>query len=230
MELLRHEAAHADAGDPAAEQRARFVSVIDRNARRLLRLVGDLLFVAQVEAGRLALNHADVDLAAVAHESVEAAAPAATAAGVVLSADVRPLPPLRGDRDRLAQALDNLISNALKFTPAGGRVTVGLRADADRVVVDVQDTGTGIAGADQERLFDRFYRTGDATQAAIPGVGLGLSIVRAIVEGHGGQVALRSVVGQGTTFTIELPAPDRAVDDREPGAAGAPRALRQAPR
>lgn len=222
VDLLRDEAARADAGDPAAEQRARFLGVIERNARRLLRLVSDLLFVAQVEAGRLALERADVDLAAVARESIEAAAPAAAQAGVELRAEVAEVPVLRGDRDRLAQALDNLISNALKFTPAGGRVTIGLRAGGDRLALDVGDTGMGIPAADQERLFERFYRTADATRAAIPGVGLGLSIVWAIVEGHGGRIALHSAVGEGTTFTIELPLHDGALPPHPPALAHPP--------
>jgi signal transduction histidine kinase/CHASE3 domain sensor protein len=204
LELLRSDA-EADGADPAARQRAQFLAVVDRNARRLLRLVGDLLFVAQVEAGELGLEEGDVDLEAVARESVEAAAPRARDGGVELTLDAEPVPLVRGDRDRLAQALDNLVSNAIKFTPDGGRVVVRLMREDDRAVLEVQDTGIGISQPDMQRLFQRFFRTQRATSAAIPGVGLGLTIAQAIVHGHEGQISVQSMDGQGTTFRIELP-------------------------
>jgi signal transduction histidine kinase len=204
LELLRDEA-EGDADDPAARQRAQFLTVVDRNARRLLRLVGDLLFVAQVEAGKLSLEEGDVDLERVAHESVEAAAPRAADAGVELTLDSEPVPLVRGDRDRLAQALDNLVSNAIKFTPEGGRVVVRLFRHEDRAVLEVSDTGIGISKPDLERLFQRFFRTQRATSAAIPGFGLGLTIAQAIVHGHDGQISVHSLDGEGTTFRIELP-------------------------
>jgi signal transduction histidine kinase/CHASE3 domain sensor protein len=204
LELLRSDA-EADGDDPAARQRAQFLAVVDRNARRLLRLVGDLLFVAQVEAGSLSLDEGDVDLDAVARESVEAAEPRARAGGVELTLESEPVPVVRGDRDRLAQALDNLVSNAIKFTPDGGRVTVRLMRDDDRAVLEVQDTGIGISQPDLERLFQRFFRTQRATSAAIPGVGLGLTIAQAIVHGHDGHISVQSMDGQGTTFRMELP-------------------------
>ena len=112
---------------------------------------------------------------------------------------------VRGDRDRLAQALDNLVSNAIKFTPAGGRVGVRLACEYDRAVLEVTDTGIGISQADLEQLFQRFFRTQRATTAAIPGVGLGLTIAQAIVHGHDGQISVQSQDGEGTTFRIELP-------------------------
>ena len=126
LELLRDDA-DSDGDDPRARQRAQFLAVVDRNAKRLLRLVGDLLFVAQVEAGKLSLDETDVDLGAVARESVEAAAPRARDGGVELTLEEEATPVVRGDRDRLAQALDNLVSNAIKFTPAGGRVVRAAR-------------------------------------------------------------------------------------------------------
>jgi signal transduction histidine kinase len=202
LELLRDDA-ESSADDPAAQQRGQFLTVVDRNARRLLRLVGDLLFVAQVEAGKLSLEEADVDLAAIARESVEAAAPRARDGDVELTLEEEGAPVVRGDRDRLAQALDNLVSNAIKFTPAGGRVVV--RLAGERAVLEVSDTGIGISQADLEQLFQRFYRTQRATSAAIPGVGLGLTIAQAIVHGHDGQISVQSQDGEGTTFRIELP-------------------------
>jgi signal transduction histidine kinase len=183
----------------------RFLGVVDRNARRLLRLVGDLLFVAHVEAGRLALEVSEVDLSTVTTDAVEAARPRAEAKDLVLEAATQGLPPLAGDRDRLAQVLDNLVSNAVKFTPEGGTVSVRLAADDGEARIEVRDTGVGIPAAEQDRLFERFYRATTATERAIPGVGLGLTIAKAIVEAHGGHLDFESVEGSGTTFTVRLP-------------------------
>jgi signal transduction histidine kinase/HAMP domain-containing protein len=204
LELLTDEA-ERDRDDPAAQQRIKFLTVVDRNARRLLRLVGDLLFVAQVEAGKLTLEEGDVDLEAVAKESAEAATPRARDAGVELTLDCERVPLVRGDRDRIAQALDNLVSNAIKFTPEGGRVVVRLMREGERAVLEVADTGIGISQPDLERLFQRFFRTQRATSAAIPGFGLGLTIAQAIVHAHDGQISVQSMDGEGTTFRIELP-------------------------
>jgi signal transduction histidine kinase len=126
LELLRDDLEGDGDADPAVAQRVQFLSIVDRNARRLLRLVGDLLFVAQVEAGKLSLEEGEVELEAVARESVEAAGPRAARGGVELVVEAEPVAGCRGDHDRLAQALDNLVSNAIKFTPEGGRVTVRL--------------------------------------------------------------------------------------------------------
>ena len=195
-----------------------FLEVVERNARRLLRLVGDLLFVAQVEAGRLALEPEDVDLGRLVREAVEAAQPRAEAAGARLSAEVAgEVPPLRGDRDRLGQVLDNLIANALKFA-GGGRVTVGLRERAGVAELSVSDTGPGISAEDQARLFDRFFRADSAVRGAVPGVGLGLTIVKAICEAHGGDVAVESAPGAGATFRVRLPS--SAATPRPPAQVG----------
>jgi PAS domain S-box-containing protein len=183
----------------------RFLGVVDRNARRLLRLVGDLLFVAHVEAGRLALEVGEVDLPTLTREAVEAARPHGEGKDLVLEAAADPLPPMAGDRDRLAQVLDNLVSNAVKFTPAGGSVSVRLTAHDDAALIEVRDSGVGIPAAEQERLFERFYRASTATERAIPGVGLGLTIARAIVEAHGGRLDFDSIEGAGTTFRVRLP-------------------------
>src|SRR3954469_248799 len=182
-----------------------FLGVVERNAKRLQRLVGDLLFVAQFEAGKLSLETGPTALDDVAAESVESARPRADELGIELRLNAETVPSVQGDAGRLGQTLDNLISNALKFTPAGGRVDVRVIDRRDRVVIEVADTGLGISEPDQRRLFERFYRTEAAQEAAIPGVGLGLSISKAIVEGHGGKIQVASEEGRGTTFTIELP-------------------------
>ncbi len=194
-----------DPEQPVADEHRHFLSVVDRNATRLLRLVGDLLFAAQVEAGRLQLEVRDLDLAAVARDALEAARPVAEDRGIVLAADIADLPTCRGDHDRLGQVLDNLVSNALKFTDVGGTVEVRVAGEGDTAVIEVSDSGPGIPPEEQHRLFERFFRATTATSRAIPGVGLGLTIVRAIVEAHGGNVTVDSAHGEGATFRVELP-------------------------
>ena len=188
------------------EEQRHYLDVITRNTHRLQRLVGDLLFVAQVEAGTLSLERGPVDLGSVARESIEAARPQASQRNVLLTAEIDPIEMESGDADRLGQLIDNLVSNALKFTPKKGEVTLrARRIEGDRALIEVADTGIGISTEDQEHLFERFYRGDAATQSAIPGIGLGLSICQAIAEGHGGSIAVESEVGRGTTFRVELP-------------------------
>lgn len=187
------------------ELQARYLAVVDRNARRLTRMVGDLLFVAQVEAGTLSLDRGEVDVGTVAAEAVEAARPHADGKGVLLTLDTQPLELHGADRDRLGQLFDNLLTNALKFTGEGGRIEVRVREVKGTARIEVSDSGTGIAREEIEHLFERFYRAQAATDAAVQGVGLGLSICKTIVEGHGGSIAVASALGKGTTFTVELP-------------------------
>jgi signal transduction histidine kinase len=196
----------AEEAGPINQEQRHYLDVIDRNTQRLQRLVGDLLFVAQVEAGTLSLEHGPVDLGSVVRASIEAAQPQADKKGVLLTAEVDPMSMEDGDADRLGQLLDNLVLNALKFTPETGRVTVrARRIEGERALIEVADTGMGISAEDQEHLFERFYRADAATQSAIPGIGLGLSICQAIAEGHGGSIGVESEVGRGTTFRVELP-------------------------
>jgi signal transduction histidine kinase len=191
-----------EVGEVSDEQRE-FLQIIERNSQRLMSLIGDLLFSAQVEAGRLELELEDVELGVLVDYSVESARPRAAANGVELTGSTTNALALRGDTKRLSQLLDNLVSNAVKFTPSGGTVAVSLTRADGRAVIEVSDTGTGIAPEDQARLFERFYRTSNA--ANIPGTGLGLSIAKVIVEAHGGVIEVVSDLGSGTTFRVELP-------------------------
>ncbi len=192
------------AGELAPEQE-RFLTVVERNSKRLMQLVGDLLFMAQVEAGKLALDLEEVDLKEVLAECLEAAKPVADDKQIELVADLADTPSMLGDRSRLAQVLDNLISNALKFTPSSGRVSVRVSRTGREALVEVSDTGVGIPAEEQERLFERFFRSSNATEQAIPGTGLGLTIAKTIVERHEGSIEIESAEGKGTTVRVRLP-------------------------
>jgi PAS domain S-box-containing protein len=199
LEILRDEV------ELDAEARG-FVDVIDRNAERLLGLVGDVLFVTQLEAGRFELQSGPVAFGDLVQAAVNVARPRALAGEIELRTALDAVPPLLADRDRLHQMLDHLVSNALKFTPPGGEVEVALARDRNAVVLTVRDTGIGIAEAEQERLFDRFYRSTEATERAVAGAGLGLTVCKAIVESHGGSIGVTSRGGAGTTVRVVLPA------------------------
>ena len=189
-----------------SDEQQRYLAVVERNTSRLLDLVGDLLFLAQFDAGKLAFELRPVELDLLVEECVEASQPAADAKGIELVSSAQHLPsPLQGDPARLAQVLDNLVSNALKFTPAGGRVEVRLSAAEGVALIEVEDTGLGLAENEQEQLFERFFRSSRASESAIPGTGLGLAIAKTIVERHGGRIELESTVDVGTTVRVELP-------------------------
>jgi PAS domain S-box-containing protein len=202
-----------EAGDVTDDQR-QFLGIVERNANRLLDLVGDLLFLAQIEAGKLSLEVGAVDLAAVAAESVETARPLAEDKEITLTLATSPVPLLAGDGARLAQLLDNLVSNAIKFTPESGRVDVRASSSRGNAILEVRDTGMGIPAEEQEHVFERFFRTSRATEQAIQGTGLGLAISKAIVHAHGGRITLASSEGEGATFHVTLPI--RAVQPAAP--------------
>jgi signal transduction histidine kinase len=182
-----------------------FLGVVQRNAERLMRLVSDLLLVAEAKDRKLDLDVHEVDLQRLVTECVEAAKPAADAKQIELTVDHGAPPHLKGDPLRLAQLMDNLVSNAIKFTPEGGRVEVKTITREGNTMLEVTDSGTGISDADQLQLFNPFFRTQSAAAQAIPGTGLGLTITKAIVDAHKGSIDVRSVVGRGTTFNVLLP-------------------------
>jgi len=193
------------------EQRE-YTEIIERNAERLLRLINDLLFIAQIENGQLTVEHDDLDLGPLIAQALTAAAPTARAGSVELTGDESVSLRITGDAGRLAQLLDNLISNAIKFTPAGGSVEVAAGRSSDGVWVEVRDTGIGISAEDQERLFNKFFRTRAATRSSIQGTGLGLAISKAIVQAHGGSIRVTSAEDEGTTFRVDLPVRVRNAD------------------
>jgi signal transduction histidine kinase len=191
--------------DEQSEQRRSYLEIVERNADRLLGLVSDLLFTARLQDGRLELERLDVDMGRLVREAAASARPRAETAGVELIVQVDDAPHVSGEPDRLAQLLDNLVSNAVKFTPGGGRVEVRLFARSGNACVQVSDTGIGIPEEEREKLFERFFRSQTALERQIQGTGLGLYISKAIVEAHGGRIGVRSDDGEGTTFVVELP-------------------------
>lgn len=191
--------------DDLPDQVSGQLQVVSRNGDRLLRLIGDLLHAAQVDGGGPGLDRSAGDLAAIVRESVEAAGPAAEAAGVELGLSVPPELGMHLDPRRIGQVVDNLVSNAVKYSHRGGRVYVSLAVDGDRAQLEVRDTGIGISAADRDRLFTRFFRARVAEERSIPGVGLGLSITKDLVEAHGGRIEVESVLGSGSVFRVRLP-------------------------
>jgi len=197
--------------DVLPAQVAAQLRVVERNTVRLTALVEALLQEAHHEDGLLRLSRTEVDLATIARASVATARPEADARGLELTHEVVGPVLLVADGERIGQVIDNLVSNAVKYTPPGGRVRVGVRTDGAWAEVRVADTGIGLSETERGRLFTRFYRTRAATESAIQGVGLGLSLAKTIVESHGGRIDVASEVGRGSEFVVRLPVLSRGV-------------------
>jgi signal transduction histidine kinase len=189
---------------PAAE--LRLLQNMDRITERLIALVNDLLDMARLRAGRVVLAQAQVDLAELVRDAAATVRPLTEARGQHLALDVPPAPLLvTGDRRRLEQALLNLLYNANRYTPNGGRITVGANAEGDGLRVWVRDTGPGIPPADQRRIFERFYTGPPAEGGRGETTGLGLAIAHSLVELHGGSIGVESAPGAGSLFYFTLP-------------------------
>jgi signal transduction histidine kinase len=194
-----------EAGDDNAV-RTRALDVINQESRRLERIVGDMLSVSEIEAGSFKLRAGDVRLETMFDDLKAEYAAQAKEKNLNLSLHLPPkLPVLRGDRDKIVLALHNLIGNALKYTPEGGKVDVKVDADEQRLQVEVADTGIGISPEETDLIFEKFYRAKDKRVSAITGTGLGLALAREVVRMHGGDIAVRSQLDQGSTFTLTLP-------------------------
>jgi two-component system, sensor histidine kinase and response regulator len=183
----------------------RFTEVIGRNAEQLLRLVGDLLFLSRMRSGKLTLELQGIDLGEIAAEAVAEVRPDAQLKQIDVVLSAAPVPLFAADPGRVGQLLGSLLSNAVKFTGAGGRVDVRTGVAGDQAVLTVADTGMGIPAAELDRIFERFYRTAAATRQVIPGTGLGLAIASAIADAHNGAITVESTEGRGSTFTVRLP-------------------------
>jgi signal transduction histidine kinase len=206
VELLIDEVA----AEPDTESR-RMLTVIDRNSRQLLKLIENLLTMSRVEADADELVLGPVDLEALVDRVRETTAPSVAAAGLDLTVELDRPARLTGDGEELERAVLNLVSNAVKFTPAGGLIEIVSRVAGDDISLAVHDTGIGIPVAEQHRLFTRFFRTERSRERHVPGTGLGLYIVNHIVLMHGGAMQVTSTPG-GSTFTMVLPIAGPHVD------------------
>ena len=190
---------------PPEKQREQ-LGVIKRQAKHMERLIRDLLDVTRIESGTLPVHPSLEPLDELVREALDGARALAEQKRILLTEELDPgLPLVRADRGRILQVFSNLVGNAIKFTPEGGRITLSARRDVDGVCVGVSDTGRGIAREDTDRVFGRFWQVGRKSDGT--GVGLGLAIVKGIVEAHDGRVWVESSPGTGSTFYFTLPAP-----------------------
>jgi PAS domain S-box-containing protein len=195
------------AGDvgPLTPEQKEFLTIVSQNTTRLTELINDLLEIERLESGKIKFEFAELDLAEVLENVARSLHVNAEQKGLEFLTEIPSGLKVRGDRDRLTQVFLNLLSNAIKYTPAG---TVELRAhqEDDAVVVEVRDTGIGLSESDLQKLFQKFFRSDNPYVRKVGGTGLGLSIAKAIVERHGGTITVTSQLGQGSTFTVRLPA------------------------
>jgi PAS domain S-box-containing protein len=199
-ELIRGEA------EGLTQEGIRFLEIIERNADRLHRLVGDLLMLDRLDAGALPLDLAPVSVAELTSEAVGSAAAGAAKQGITIGVTAGAGPAVQGDLRRLMQVFDNLIANAVKFSHRNGHVHITATFDGGSWRIDVADDGIGIPPEEVGQLFTRFVRASNARTAGLPGTGLGLSIVKVLVEMHGGHVEAASTLGHGSVFSVYLPA------------------------
>ncbi|WP_343871514.1 hybrid sensor histidine kinase/response regulator [Dactylosporangium roseum] len=206
-DLMRAESPDGDRRSVPAE----WVDHVHNSGRHLLGLINDILDLAKVEAGRLELDPRPLALDTTIAEVTTNLRPLTENKGLQVYVDVPPIA-VRADALRFRQILDNLLSNAIKFTPEAGLIAVTVNQDGDRVAITVADNGIGIAPEDQERVFEEFQQLGDAAQRNA-GTGLGLALTRRLVEAHGGTISLASTLGEGSRFTVHLPAAVLAARD-----------------
>ena len=192
---------------PVNPEQIEFLDIVKTNVDRLVALIDDLLDIARIEGGRIELQLRPIDLHFVIDEVVTTMRPLIEGKRQELTVEIPPdLPLARGDHDRLVQVLTNLLSNAYKYTPAGGSLRMTAESCEETLRVAIHDSGIGISAEDQQRLFTRFYRVDSSLSREAGGTGLGLAIVRSIVELHGGTVEVESTPGVGSTFAFTLSA------------------------
>jgi two-component system phosphate regulon sensor histidine kinase PhoR len=191
---------------PMPDDQTEFLKIVDENARRLLALISDLLTLSGLESGKMLLRHQQLDLRELLERHLSEQSGAIRDRRLLSTLDM-PLEPVTAqvDPERIGQVISNVLANAVKFTPEGGEVRVGLHREAERAVLEITDTGIGISERDVDQLFERFFRARNATDAAIPGTGLGLAICKGIVDAHGGSISVASQLDRGTTIRINLP-------------------------
>ncbi len=192
--------------DLEAEERQKYLNIVSGESRRLERMVGDMLSISEIEAGTLTLHMGDARLGQLIEDLRQDFQVQAKDKEIKLTFNVPPkLPVIHADRDKLMLTLGNLIGNALKYTPQGGEVTVSVKTPTGQLVVDVTDSGIGIAPEEQELVFERFYRSKDQRVEKITGTGLGLALARQVARLHAGDITINSQLNKGSTFTLSLP-------------------------
>jgi len=191
---------------PLSPTRETHLKIVQRNADRLTALVEQLLFLAQADSHPLELDRQPVDLGGIPNEAAETARPAACAKNIALLIEAKPPQRALADRPQLLRIVDNLVTNAVKFTPEGGTVRLAARSEDASAILEVTDTGVGIPLGERPDLFNRFFRGTNAIEEAIPGSGLGLAIVQQLTTAMGGTVSVESDPAHGTRFTVALPA------------------------
>jgi signal transduction histidine kinase len=204
-----------------SETRRHYLGIVDAQARRLSDLINDFLDVRKIEEGRFERAQELVDVGVLLRDEATLYSLQSQHHELALDLPETPLPVL-GSPDRLRQVIGNLFSNAIKYSPQGGRVEVKARMQRDAVRIEVHDDGIGIPAEQQARIFTKFFRA-DAAASGIPGTGLGLAVSRDIIESHGGQIGFVSAEGEGTTFFIELPGEDGAADQLQGDPADRPK-------
>jgi PAS domain S-box-containing protein len=188
------------------EQQRQFMVIVKNNADRLVGLINDLLDIARIEAGKVEIRHESLQLPALIQVAANGLLRQIEAKGQHFSVDLAPeLPPLLGDQGRVIQILTNLLSNAHKYTQAGGSIVIAARRDGGEVRVEVRDTGIGLTAEEQSQLFAKFFRATNRATQEVGGTGLGLAITRSLVQMHGGQITVQSAPGEGSTFSFTLP-------------------------
>ncbi len=207
IELLTDESA-----DAVTDEQRRMLGIVERSGEKLLVLISNLLTMSRMEAGTFQPKLAPVDVEGIVRRVCDAVAPAAAKSSLDLDVNVEHGLEIVADALQIERALHNLTTNAIKFTPPGGRVDISARADGSDVVIAVRDTGIGVPVDEQDELFSRFFSAKSAPKRETLGAGLGLYIVKQIVDGHHGTVNATSVHGHGSTFTMRLPMRARATN------------------
>jgi signal transduction histidine kinase len=193
-------------GGPLTAEQREYVGIIMEKGENLLQLITSILDISKIEAGRVRLVLTEVDAGQLMRDAVATVLPLARKKGLKVACEAAALPRFQADRDKVRQCLVNLCSNAVKFTPAGGVITVSAEAlPGDLLAMHVADSGIGIADEHLEKVFDVFYQVDGSSTREYGGAGLGLAIVKSFAEAHGGGISVRSVIGAGTTFTLALP-------------------------
>ena len=198
-----------DSADSVTDEQRRMLRIVERSGEKLLVLISNLLLMSRIEAGTFEPTFARVDVEGLVQRVCDEVAPSAAQGELHIDVNLEPGLELVADEGQVERALHNLMANAVKFTPAGGRIDISTRSDNGQVVIAVRDTGIGVADDEQDDLFSRFFSSKIGPRRETLGTGLGLYVVKQIVDGHDGNVGVMSMQGRGTTFTMRFPGESR---------------------